>query len=89
MKKEELQQIIAKLEAIAADDDPIWAMYQFGGGPDESFATANKKGLELMAAQLLKASVDIAEMQAEEESRHIPLDFRAAWMDGDIFIHYI
>lgn len=89
MKKEELNKIIESLESSNSIDDAYLALYQYGGGPDESFAKANKEGLELLAVQLLKASRDFEEIVADDEKNVIPLDYEEDWIDGDIFIQYV
>ena len=87
MKKEELNRIIGLLETSNAKEEAYMAFYQFGGGPDESFAKANQGGLELFAAQLLKASRDMEEA-IHDNKKEIPLDTED-WIDGDILIQYI
>lgn len=89
MKKEELNKIIESLESSCSMDDAYIAMYQYGGGPDESFAKANKEGLELLAVQFLKASRDFDEIVNDDEKNVIPLDYEEDWIDGDIFIQYV
>jgi hypothetical protein len=89
MKKEELDEIIYKLENSNSPFDAYLAIYQYGGGPDESFAKANKEGLELFAAQLLKASRDFDNVLSDKEKNVIPLSYNEEWIDGDIFIQYI
>lgn len=65
------------------------ALYQYGGGPDESFAKANKQGLELFAAQLLRASLESENIEVDEKKNIIPLDYEEEWIEGDIFIQYV
>lgn len=70
-------------------DDAFFAMYQYGSGPDESFAKANKEGLELLAAKLLKASRDFDEIVNNDDKDVFLLDFDEDWIDGDIIIDYV
>lgn len=89
MKKEELNKIIESLESSNSVDDAHLAIYQYGGGPDESYAKANKEGLELLAVQLLKASRDFDEIVNDDEKNIILLDYEEDWLKGDVFIHYV
>jgi len=89
MKQEELDELINKLERSSSPTDAYFAIYQYGGGPDESYVKANKEGLELFAAQLLKASRDYDKIIVDKEKNIIPLNYTEQWIDGDIFIQYV
>lgn len=89
LTKEKLNKIIESLESSNLIDDAYLAIYQHGGGPDESFAKANKEGLELFAVELLKASRDFDEIVNDNEKNVIPFDYKGNWIEGDIFIQYV
>lgn len=89
LDREELNRIIELLENTNSKEDAYLALHQYGGGTDESFAKANKEGLELFAAQLLKASLESENIINDEKKNIIPLDYDEEWIDGDIFIQYI
>lgn len=69
MEKDELQQIIDRLEATHSKDDAYFGIFEYGGDPDESFIKANKQGLGLFAAELLKAASRDAEGIADDLTR--------------------
>ena len=89
MSKDELQKIIDQLESGNSKDEAYFAIFQYGGGPDESFVKANKQGLELFAAEILKASRDADEIVGDKEKNIIPLDYEEEWIEGDTFVQYI
>ena len=89
MEKGDLQTIIDQLASGNSKDEAYFAIFQYGGGPDESFVKANKQGLTLFAASILKASRDFDEVVVEGEKANIPLDYKEAWVDGDTFLYYV
>ncbi|MGV6861231.1 MAG: hypothetical protein ACWA41_05640 [Putridiphycobacter sp.] len=89
LEKEELNKIIELLERSNSKKDAYLAIYQYGFGPDESFAKANKDGLELFAAQLLKASLETDKILSDKDKNIIPLNYNEEWIEGEIFIQYI
>ena len=89
MNKEELNRIIELLENSNSKEEAYFAIQEYGGGPNESFIKANKDGLELYAAQLLKASLNSDEIINDEIKNLIPLEYEEGWVEGEIFIHYV
>ncbi|MGK0387680.1 MAG: hypothetical protein ACI94Y_000406 [Maribacter sp.] len=89
MNKNDLKEIIDKIESSNSTETAFMAIHQYGGGPDESFAKANKEGLELFALQFLKASRDIEEVIENPNQDVIILDYEGDWIEGEIFIHHI
>lgn len=89
MEKDKIQKIISELEVANSEDDAHFAIYQYGGGPEESFIKANKSGLELFAADILKASRDFNEVLEDEKKPVIPLNYEAEWIDGMIYLQYV
>jgi hypothetical protein len=89
LEKDELQKIINHLESNSSKEEAYFGIFQYGGGPDESFVKANKQGLELFAADMLKASRDANDILADKEKTIIPLDFEEDWIDGDTFVQYV
>lgn len=91
MNKNELQQIIAELEESNSKDEAYFGIFQYGGGPEESFVKANRQGLELFAADLLKASRDAKSIVDDKDKTIYTLDFQEPWIDKNAhtFIQYI
>ncbi|TAJ12589.1 hypothetical protein DMA11_12325 [Marinilabiliaceae bacterium JC017] len=91
MEKEELQNIINLLETGNSKDDAYFGIFEYGGGSDESYIKANKQGLELFAADLLKASRDSEEIVLDNERDIYSLDYGEEWIDDEsgTFIQYV
>lgn len=89
MNKDKLQIIINELEETNSTQDAYFGIFQNGGGPEESYVHANRQGLELFAAEILKASRDFNEDAKEEEKSTIPLDFESEWIYGLVCIQYV
>lgn len=89
MDKEELQKIITKLESENLEKDAYFGIFMYGGDSDESYIKANKQGLELFAANLLKASNEVNELLSSNEEEVYDLDFD--WIDenSETIIQYI
>ena len=87
LTKEELEEIIERLAADNPGDEAFFGILQYGGGADESYIHANKAGLELFAAELLKASKGIGDPD-KEDIYVLELD-EDIWLDGDTIIDYI
>ncbi|NOQ75559.1 MAG: hypothetical protein GQ574_26350 [Crocinitomix sp.] len=84
MEKEELNRIIALLESSNSTEDAYLAIYA-DHDPYDGYAKANKEGLELFAAQLLKASIDCDKDLTDEKPNIIKLEYEK-WMAGELFI---
>jgi hypothetical protein len=89
MTPTKLQQIITELETTNSPQEAYFAINTFGGGHDESYIQANKQGLELFAAQLLKASHDFDAAKESKEQSVIDLDYEQEWIDGEVIIQYV
>ncbi|WP_215226688.1 hypothetical protein [Echinicola shivajiensis] len=92
MKKGELQNIIDQLESENLETEAYLGIFEYRGGPDESFIKANKEGLEYFALELLKAARDTDDMlKAENERSVFPLSFDKDWIDKDstTFLRYV
>lgn len=89
MNKEELNHIIEELESNNSNDEAYFAINQYGGGVDESYIQANKAGLELLAAQLLKVSIEFDDPSVVNGGRINSWDYHQSWLGGEIFIEYI
>lgn len=95
MNKEELNEIITKLESSNSESKGYFSISVYGGGMDEITTEANERGLELLAVQLLKAAIEMKdtyvdglEMHSKEED-FIYLYIEDFWYEGDIFINDI
>ena len=76
MTPEEVSEFAAKLAAATPAAEAYFGIFQHGGGPDESFIRANKQGLQLFAAELLRAADQVDETLAHETKTIIPLEFK-------------
>jgi hypothetical protein len=85
--KEETQKIIDKLVSENSSKEAFFGILRYGGGTDESYIHANKSGLELFVAELLKASKKAGEENGV--STHVIELDEEVWLDGDTFIEYI
>ncbi|MFY0675494.1 MAG: hypothetical protein JXQ87_19010 [Bacteroidia bacterium] len=92
MNKEELQNIIDELEKEDRKQKAYFGIFEYGGGPDESYIKANKQGLELFALEILKAARNSEELlKSEKEESVFPLGFDEDWIDDDCstYIQYV
>ncbi|HUC79628.1 MAG TPA: hypothetical protein VMR70_01880 [Flavisolibacter sp.] len=89
MTKQELQDFISKLEPAVSKDTALFEIYQYGGGPDESFIKANPDGLQLFAIELLNASLRVEETIKDSAKNTIDIEHEKMLQNGDIGIHYI
>lgn len=89
MTKEELIDLISKLEPGVSKDTALFEIYQYGGGPDESFVKANQEGLQLFAIELLKASLKVEQTVSDPSKTSIQIEHEEILENGDIGIHYI
>ena len=67
MQNEEILRIIDDLQARNSYVDAVIGFHQYGGGPDESFIKANRQGLELFAAELLKAALETEKSAVQDQ----------------------
>ncbi len=89
MTKEELNDLIHKLDSQSSKDIALFEINQYGGGLDESFIKANKEGLQLFALELLKASLKAEEVARAIEGKVIHFENEEFLANGDVGIHYI
>ncbi len=89
MTKEELEDLISKLELGVSKDTALFEIYQYGGGPDESFVKANQEGLQLFAIELLKASLKVEQTIGDPAKNTIHIEHEEMLENGDIGLHYI
>lgn len=91
MTEDELQNIINKFDETELKKQAIWGVFQYGGGPDESFIKANKEGLELFALELLKASIESNKVIEDKKDKIITLDYYGDWNyeNADTYLQYI
>jgi hypothetical protein len=87
MTKEELKKIVAELEKQNEKEKAYFGFYQYGGGPDESCLKANRKGLELFSAELLKVAIKSDNFEFKEnkiESISLEID----WTDENSHFYF-
>lgn len=92
MTNEELQKIIEQFDEDELKKLGVFGIYQYGGGPEESFIKANKEGLELYALELLKCARETESILNNDNKRKLySLDIEADFIDqnSQVFIHYI
>lgn|GEM_PF-6668437 len=83
MEESNLLKFIQELEGQNLKEEAYFAIKDHGDRNDDTYISSNKEGLQLYAAQLLKASLDIDKVET------VSFDHNEAWTDGDIFIGYI
>ncbi|WP_129021113.1 hypothetical protein [Edaphocola flava] len=86
MQKEQLQELIDKLEETQLVHDAYFKIGSENGHHTESYIRANKEGLRLFALRLLKAS-----NQNEKTSLPHWFDITEEWLedDSEVFINHI
>jgi hypothetical protein len=91
MTNEEIKTFADTLIADTSKEDAVFGIYQYGGGPDESCVKANKAGLQMFAAEILKASINSQSIIDDKNKNIITVDYNAEWIDedSDTFIQYI
>jgi hypothetical protein len=89
--QEDLQYIIEKLEADIIKEKATFGIFQYGGGPDESFIKADKEGLKLFALELLKAVKEFDDPENNQEGNLTFGSFDGDWINegSDTRIDYI
>jgi hypothetical protein len=87
--KEELERIISQLEISNSNEGAIFEINRYGGGPEESYAKANRSGLELFAVQLLTASKNSDQVLKEAKKPIITVDYPEDWIQGETVVQYI
>jgi hypothetical protein len=90
MEESEIKAIIERLQINQDKNKAYIGFYQYGGGIDESCIKANKEGLELIAAEFLKASIDTESPDLENDSHTYSLDLEG-WEDENahFFFDYV
>ncbi|RZM30353.1 MAG: hypothetical protein EOO88_01305 [Pedobacter sp.] len=92
MSNEEIIDIVTKAREIVKDSSANFGIFQYGGGSDESYISANRSGLLLFAFDLLDAATKLTDdpKQGGDEP-DLRLSYHAAWIDSDStpFVQYI
>ena len=92
MKKEELQNVIDKLENACPNEKAYFGIFMYGGDPTESYIKANKEGLELFALEILKVAQDSEKLlKSDKDTSVFPEGFKEDWIDNEssTFIQYV
>jgi len=79
---EEIQNIITEFENRNRKDKAFFGFYQYGGGIDESRIRANRKGIELFTAELLKSVLD-SEKHDYNNNEFCYSEIDIDWTDDD------
>lgn len=90
MTNEDLLKTIAELEKRNAKEKASFGFYRYGGANDESYIKANRKGLELFAAELLKTGIKAEQLEFKEHLVE-KIDLDTDWTDdnGEYYFNYI
>ena len=83
MERKELQEIINKLESSNSKDEALFGIINPGADPEDSIIEANTQGLELFAAELLKASRDKEYLKIRRNGSFQTLPHTEEWIQGD------
>lgn len=91
MTTEELGSIIKSFDTDGLKEKGTFGIFQYGGGPDESFIRANTEGLKLFALELLQSALEADEVLENENLKSIPLNLEQDWInqDSDTFIDFV
>ena len=91
MNKADLQKIIEQLESSNSKDYAYFGIFDDGTDTGEEFIKANKEGLSLFAAALLKAAQDVTDRAKENEKIFYPLTSEREWIDenSEVLINFI
>ena len=85
--QKKIKNIISELENNNNKEKAFFGFYQYGGGIDESCIRANKQGLELFSAELLKARAEIDNRTFENgEIEHYQIDI--SWTDENADFYF-
>lgn len=83
MDKEEIQVIVDQLNEFDLTN-ARFGIYQYGGGPDESYVKANKEGLLTFAKEMLLAALQEEKDQHDQTIYYPLLDHENnAWVDDN------
>ena len=91
LNKTELESIIEQLESSNSKDDAYFGLFDDGSESGEGFIKANREGLSLFAAALLKAARDVNDNTEIKEKIFYPLTSEKDWIDENshLLINYI
>ena len=91
MTEQEIKIFADKLLTDKVKEEATFGVYRYGGGSDESYVRANKAGLQMLASELLSASLECDTVINDKEKKVITLDFDSEWVDqeSDTFLQYI
>lgn len=90
MEKEELSKIIGLLTSLNIQEHGCFSMHYYDHDNSEFFIKANKEGLALFTAQLLKTLRDFDESIKEDNKYYFHVeDTEVWWKDGDLYLDYI
>lgn len=81
------ENIVSELEKRNEKDEAFFGFYQYGGDKDESCIRANKQGLELFSAELLKAALEIEQWDFENGEIE-PFEIDISWTDSNAYFYF-
>jgi hypothetical protein len=87
MTDRKIENIVSELEKNNEKDEAFFGFYQYGGDKDESCIRANKQGLELFSAELLKARLEI-EQRNFENGEIEPFEIDISWTDSNADFYF-
>ena len=87
MIDKKIENIVSELEKRNEKDEAFFGFYQYGGDKDESCIRANKQGLELFSAELLKARLEI-EQRDFENGEIEPFEIDISWTDSNADFYF-
>ena len=94
MTDRKIENIVSELDKNNEKDEAFFGFYQYGGDKDESCIRANKQGLELFSAELLKARLEIEQRNFENgeivfQMNMISFKFKKALMESHFNEKYV
>ncbi|WP_375418995.1 UPF0175 family protein [uncultured Hymenobacter sp.] len=84
----EIKLLADRIRNVQSQQDAIFEINQYGGGPDESYIRANKDGILLLAAEFLVASAHFEEVLNSDTKSGISISCDWA-SDGTVGLNYI
>ena len=90
MTQEEIKAFAGRLKTDREEGGACFGIYKYAGSADEVYIKANKGGLQLFAAEILRA-IALFDETITDNKNIIPIEYHTAWLDkeSDTCIQYV